>query len=143
MADISKRYVLDSSALLAFLWDEAGAEAVEDVLTEEGAELFMSAVNLGEVAYIVHRLCGEEAAAAVEAKVMETPGLRVVDATWERAKSAARIKAEERLSFADFFCAGLAQEKGATVVTCDRDFERLEREGKIAVLWLPLERRDA
>ena len=143
MADISKRYVLDSSALLAFLWDEAGAETVEDVLTEEGTELFMSSVNLGEVVYIVYRLCGEEAAAAVEAKVMETPGLRVIDATWERSKCAARIKAEGRLSFAECFCAGLAQEKGATLVTCDRGFEGLEREGKTTVLWLPLEEHDS
>ena len=73
---------------------------------------------------------------------MGTPWLRVVDATWERAKYAARIKAEGRLSFAECFCVGLAQEKGATLVTCDRGFEDLEREGKIAGLWLPLERRD-
>ena len=48
-----------------------------------------------------------------------------------------------RLSFAECFCAGLAQEKEATLVTCDRGFEGLEREGKTAVLWLPLERRDS
>lgn len=137
MGSIASRYVLDSSALIAFLWDEAGAQAVEDVLVEGDAEVFMSAVNLGEVVYIVHRLSGEQAAAAVETKVFETPKIKIIDATWPRVKQAAEIKVAGRLSLADCFCAGLAQEKQATVVTRDREFEILEQEGKIAVLWLP------
>ena len=32
---------------------------------------------------------------------------------------------------------GLAQEKEAVLVTCDREFERMEQQGKVAVLWLP------
>ncbi|MGI6663661.1 MAG: PIN domain-containing protein [Bacillota bacterium] len=98
MANIAGRYVLDSSALIAFLWDEAGAQTVEDILVEEDAEVFMSVVNLGEVIYIVHRLAGEQTAAAVETKVFETPKLRVIDATWPRVKHAAGIKADGRLS---------------------------------------------
>ncbi|HHY44590.1 MAG: type II toxin-antitoxin system VapC family toxin [Bacillota bacterium] len=137
MANIAGRYVLDSSALIAFLWDEAGAQTVEDILVEEDAEVFMSVVNLGEVIYIVHRLAGEQTAAAVETKVFETPKLRVIDATWPRVKHAAGIKVDGRLSFADCFCVGLAQEKEAVLVTCDREFERLEQQGKVAVLWLP------
>ena len=95
MANIVSRYVLDSSALIAFLWDEAGAQTVEDILVEEDAEVFMSVVNLGEVIYIVHRLAGEQTAAAVETKVFETPKLRVIDATWPRVKHAAGIKGTE------------------------------------------------
>lgn len=97
----------------------------------------MSAVNLGEVVYIVQRAFGEDAALAVETKAFETPKLRVVDAPWPRVRHAARLKVDGKLSFADCFCAGLAQEKEAMVVTCDREFERLEQEGKISVLWLP------
>lgn len=134
---------MDSSALIAFLWDEAGAQTVEDVLVEEDAEVFMSAINLGEVLYIVRRLAGEQAAAAVETKVFETPKLRVIDATWPRAKRAAEIKGDGTLSFAECLCAGLAQEKEAVLVTCNREFERLEQEGKVAVLWLPEGERDS
>ena len=136
MRSISSRYVLDSCALLAFLWDEPGAQTVEDILVDEDAEVFMSAVNLGEVVYVVRRLSGEQAAAAVEAKVFETPKMRVIDATWPRVKHAAEFKEAGRLSFADCFCAGLAEEKQAMVVTRDREFERLEQEGRIGVLWL-------
>jgi predicted nucleic acid-binding protein len=139
---IAGRYVLDSSALIAFLWGEAGAQTVEDVLVEDDADVFISAVNLGEVMYIVHRLAGEQAAAAVETKVSETPKLRVIDATWPRVKHASGIRVDGRLSFATCFCAGLAQEKEAVLVTCDREFERLEQEGKVAVLWLPEGTRD-
>ena len=63
--------------------------------------------------------------------------MQVIDATWPRVKNAAKIKVDGRLSLADCFCAGLAQEKEAVLVTCDREFERLEQEGKVAVLWLP------
>ena len=136
MKSISSRYVLDSCALLAFLWDEPGAQTVEDVLIDEDAEVFMSAVNLGEVVYVVRRLSGEQASAAVEMKVFEPPKMRVIDATWPRVKHAAMFKEAGRLSFADCFCAGLAEEKQATVVTRDREFERLEHEGKVSVLWL-------
>lgn len=52
---MSTRYVLDSSALLAFLRDEPGAQTVEDVLVQEAAEVFMSVINLGKVVYIVQR----------------------------------------------------------------------------------------
>ena len=54
MANIAGRYVLGSSALIAFLWDEPRAQMDEDILVEEDAEVFMSAVNLGET---WERLC--------------------------------------------------------------------------------------
>jgi predicted nucleic acid-binding protein len=142
MANIVSRYVLDSSALIAFLWDEAGAQTVEDILADEEAEVFMSAVNLGEVIYIVHRLAGEQTAAAVETKVLETPKLRIVEATWPRVKHAGNFKVDGRLSFADCLRAGLAQEKEAVLITCDREFGRLEQDGIIAALWLPGEGAD-
>lgn len=123
--------------MLALLRDEPGAQTVEDLLVDPETLVYMSAVNLGEVVYIVQRAFGEDAGLAVETKASETPKLRIVDATWPRVKQAARLKVDGRLSFADCFCAALAQEKEAIVVTCDREFENLEREGKIAVLWLP------
>ena len=55
--------VLDAYAVLAFLDDEPGAEAVAEVLSF--GEAWMTLVNLGEVAYIVERERGVEAAGIV------------------------------------------------------------------------------
>ncbi len=66
--------VLDAYAVLAFLDEEPGAEAVAEVL--RSGEPWMTLVNLGEVAYIVERECGAEAAEEVWANLRaeERPG---------------------------------------------------------------------
>ncbi|NBD36506.1 MAG: type II toxin-antitoxin system VapC family toxin, partial [Chloroflexi bacterium] len=56
-------YVLDSFAVLALLGDEPGSEDVTSVLqaAQAGtAQVLMSWVNAGEVAYIVQRRWGRE-----------------------------------------------------------------------------------
>lgn len=133
---MSRRYVLDSCALLTFLQDEPGAQMVEDLLLAEDTEVFVSSINLGEVLYIVHRSFGEQAAALVETKVLDTPKVKVVEASWARVRAAARIKAGGGISFADCFGAALAEEMNATLVTSDADFRRLEAGGRISIAWL-------
>ncbi len=133
------KYVLDSSALLAFLRGEAGAQTMGSILAEPGAQEFISAVSLGEALRIVRASYGEDVANAVEAKVLETKKLKIVDATWKRVKHSAGLRTADRdLSFTQCFCVGLAQEKQATLVTCDRGLAPLEQEGLVTVLWLPV-----
>lgn len=127
-------YVLDSYALLAVLEDEPGADTVADLIQREDAEVWMSALNLGEVRYIVERERGETAAEEVEAHVLSDRGLNIIEITWERIRAAARLKALGGLSFADCFAAALAKEAGGQVVTGDPEFRRVE--SKIPVLWI-------
>lgn len=134
---MSRRYVLDSYALLAFLQDEPGSQEVEDLITAEDTEIFVSVVSLGEVFYILWREAGEHAALDFETRVFETTKVKVMGASWERVKAAARLKARGGLSFADCFGASLTQELGAVLVTGDPEFARLEDEGSLRVLWLP------
>jgi predicted nucleic acid-binding protein len=56
-----KRYVLDSFAVLSYLYNENGAEKIKGVLVQalnDKAEIFISAVNWTEVAYISKRKSG-------------------------------------------------------------------------------------
>jgi len=133
---VPRRYILDSCALLAFLQDEPGAQMVEDLLVAEDTEVSMSAINLGEVLYIVHRSFGEQAATLVETKVLDTPKVKVMEASWVRVRAAAKVKAGGGISFADCFGAALAEEMDATLVTSDADFRRLEADGRISIVWL-------
>ncbi|NPV52586.1 MAG: type II toxin-antitoxin system VapC family toxin [Firmicutes bacterium] len=133
-----RRYILDSYALLAFLQDEPGAQNVEDIISADDTEIFVSVINLGEVFYILSRESGEQAALDFEAKLLDTPKIKVMECPWERAKAAARLKALGGLSFADCFGASLAQELEAVLVTGDPEFSHLENKGLLRVLWLPL-----
>jgi PIN domain nuclease of toxin-antitoxin system len=46
---MTRRYVLDSYALLALLQDEVGAQEVEDLIVSNDTEVAVSVINLGEV----------------------------------------------------------------------------------------------
>jgi ribonuclease VapC len=122
-----KTYVLDSSALMAFFEDRPGADQVEELLAkaaEAKRPLAMSVVNWGEVYYSVWRARGEKAAAAKLQEIAQLP-IEIVSVDMELGKLAASLKAEHNLPYADCFAAALAQARKATLVTSDKDFERV------------------
>ncbi|HWD18713.1 MAG TPA: PIN domain-containing protein, partial [Verrucomicrobiae bacterium] len=127
---------LDSYALLAFLRDEPGADAMQ-VLLEKASRrdvpLLMTEVNYAEVKYITLRRGGPEAWSEVEASLNTLP-IIFVPTSLSLAAAAADFKAHHRLSLADAFAAALAQEKKAELVTGDPEFKALEE--KIKINWL-------
>ena len=131
-----KTYVLDASALMTFFEDRPGADKVEDLLakaTEAKRPLAMSVVNWGEVYYSVWRARGEKAAEAKLHEIAQLP-VEIVGVDLELGKLSARLKAEHNLPYADCFAAALAQARKATLVTSDKDFERVGTALKI--LWV-------
>ena len=131
-----KTYVLDASALFAFLRDKPGASKIDELLREAmrgRAHLMMSAVNYGEVYGSILRQYGiEQALMAVQA-VSPLP-IEMMDATPARACKAAEIKARHKLYYADSFAAALAIEHKAALVTSDSDFRKLGH--GFPVVWL-------
>lgn len=130
------RYVLDSFALLAYLEEEPGAAAVQEILAscEQGeAEAWLSVINLGEVVYITEREQGIQAAQKAIASVYELP-VRLVEADRSRTFAAAHVKAHHAVSCADAFAVALAQEVGGQVVTGDPELETVE--ALVPVAWI-------
>ncbi|MGB9885710.1 MAG: type II toxin-antitoxin system VapC family toxin [Moorellales bacterium] len=127
-------YVLDAYSLLAFLEAEPGGEKVRDLLDRPGNRFYISAVNLGEAYYILWRERGKESADLVLTEFRQAAQLTVAEATWERAKSAAEFKARGGISYAECFAAALAVEKGAPLVTGDREFRRVA--DRVQILWI-------
>lgn len=131
--------VLDTFAVLAFLGDEAGSEAVADVL--ERGDAWMTLVNLGEVAYILERRRGKVIADEIFADLLadERPGgglpIRWLPVNEGLVRGAATLKALGGLSYADCFAAAAAAILGCPVMTGDPEFAAAERAG-IAVAWL-------
>lgn len=131
-----KTYVLDASALIAFLQKAPGAYRVNELLKEarqERAKVLMSAVNYGEVYGRILRERGPDQALLAVQVVSPLP-IEVMDATPQRACKAADVKVKHKLYYADGFAAALAIEHKATLVTSDSDFRKLGH--SFPVVWL-------
>jgi ribonuclease VapC len=129
-------YVLDSFALLAFLRGEPSARRVRQVLSlgKRGkARIWMSAINLGEVAYITERERGLEGAHKTLALV-EQLSVTVVDPDRRMTLAAAHIKARYGIAYADTFAIALARSKNAAVLTGDPEFKKVA--GHVRSNWL-------
>lgn len=136
MTASASRYVLDSFALLAHLGDKAGAARVRAVLRAarlDRAEVFLSAINLGELVYITERERGLVQAQIALNAVEQLP-VQILEATRERVLAAAHLKATHAISYADAFVVAAAQEMGATILTGDPEFRTVE--ALVSVEWL-------
>jgi len=130
------RYVLDSYALLAYFQREAGGAVVKAMLERAAqgeAQLHVSLINLGELAYLTERRRGLSALRQTLA-VLERLTIRWVSVDWERVLAAARVKARYPISYADAFAVALAQEIDAPLVTGDPEFHKVEE--SVQVRWL-------
>ena len=128
--------VLDTYSLLAYFEGEAGKETMIEVFRsarDSGRDLFLSAVNWGEIFYITLREEGRKRTDEV-AHLISTLPIQIVPADLELAKQAAEFKATKKMSYADCFAAALAKLKRAELVTGDREFNQVEED--VRILWL-------
>jgi predicted nucleic acid-binding protein len=135
---LSRRYVLDANALVGLFEDREGVAGKVEKLLQEAARqdsaILMSAVNWGEVFYIVWKRHGEARAKEAEMNLQQMP-IAVLEADQFRASAAATIKQKHDLSYADAFAAELAMELGAWLVTADPEFAKLGK--MLSVYKLP------
>jgi uncharacterized protein len=120
-------YVLDTSALLAYIEDEDGANIIENIFMEtlmEQHSLYISVVSCIEVYYISFREQGQVIAAE---RLQLLHDLPLIQSPLEPSSitTIGELKATHSLSFADCCIAGLAQAKGAILIHKDPEFEQL------------------
>jgi predicted nucleic acid-binding protein len=131
-----KTYVLDANAILDYVQDGPGAATIERLLREalhnHGA-LITSVINMGEVFYLLWKSNGEQKARDTINDLTLLP-LQIVPVDLSQALAAAELKAVHKIPYADSFAASIAMRNHATLVTSDRDFEKLGR--RIPILWL-------
>ncbi len=122
--------VLDASALLAFLHDEPGGEAVSPAL--EGGRV--SAVNWSEV--LQKSLQRKVDIEGMQQEFIEV-GVTFEPFTPQQAETAARLWSRTRnhgLSLADRACLALAMDKALPVLTADGAWAALDLDLEIQVL---------
>jgi ribonuclease VapC len=121
---VDKEYVLDASALLAWLNEESGGEEVEPLLEKSA----ISTVNLSET---LQKSLARGADVTGLREDLAALGLWVVDFTPEDSEMAAGLWRHTRhlgLSLGDRCCLAMAKRLGIPAVTADRDWAKLEQE---------------
>ncbi len=113
--------VLDSSAVLAFIKSEPGADIVE----RDIASGLISSVNLAEV---LSKIVDRDVSVAVAKREIDQFGMTVVPCTIGHAVIAARLQPVARefgLSLGDRLCLALAEELQLPVLTADQAWQKL------------------
>jgi PIN domain nuclease of toxin-antitoxin system len=130
-------YVLDASAVLRYINNEAGGVRVGEILVDgvlQRAQLCVSAVQWGEIAGKLRKSLG----AGNEGKIMHElllSGLDIISVDADCSVRAARLKVDRKISYADAFAVDLAMRSPEYVlVTADYDFKAVEDLAKIEFL---------
>lgn len=128
--------VIDTSAVLALLFDEPGAGKVEALLqhaVEADKPLLITAVNWAEVLSYMHRKRGAEGTTAAKS-FQHTMPLEIVPVDGSVAEAAAELQAEHKFGLARAFAVALSKSKKAELVTSDPSLKPVEK--IIRISWL-------
>jgi len=132
-------FVLDSYAVIGYLENESFSGQIQELLTnakKADSQLYLHAIHLGEVYYITLREQGQTLADLAYSRIKALP-LKLIDHIHEELLlTAATLKANHPISYADCFAAALAIINRCPLVTGDPEFKSLEEEAVITVEWL-------
>jgi len=131
---------MDACALIAFLRDESGAEAVTAVLkcAKQGkAEICMNSINLLEVYYDIYRNLGKAKADEELLMIKELPIVIQSELTDSVFNEAGRFKASYRVSLADSIALAETTVSGGELLTADHhEFDVIEKQEEIKFHWI-------
>ncbi|MGA9812620.1 MAG: PIN domain-containing protein [Terriglobales bacterium] len=130
-------YVLDASALLRYLDDEAGSGRVAEIIESHLAgscSAIISAVHWGEIAGVTCKFHGKSTMEQVLAR-LEAFAFEIVPVSPERALRASLIKLNRKISYVDAFGVELAAESSDRIlVTADFDLKPAIKDVKVEFL---------
>ena len=128
--------VLDSFALIGYLENETFSDKVEKLLKQarQGKiRIYLHAIHLGEVYYITLRERGQDLADLAYARIKAFP-LRYIDIIDEKLlRTAAKLKANYPISYADSFAASLAIIHNSSLLTGDPQFKKLGKKENLSI----------
>lgn len=118
------KYVLDTSAMFAYIEDESGADIVEELFVKamnKKVEIFVSVTSVIELYYIT--IMEQKTEIARERlELLKALPLEIIDVTLADIETIGYFKAKYKISFADSCIAGLAKSKNAELVHKDPEY---------------------
>ncbi len=109
------KWLLDASAVLAWLQEERGAEVVDEVIDS-------SAILSLNAAEVLHKLMGKGATPEQAREILDRLAVPVIDFGNEHLRATARFSKVAGLSLGDRCCLGVAETMSLTAVTADRQW---------------------
>ncbi len=119
----SDNFLLDTSALLAYIEEEPGADRVEEILNQE--RVLLPWAVLMEVFYMTVRESGFHEAETRYAMIRQSSAKILWEMNEALLMRAAKLKGQNRLSFADAVIAAYAIQNNAILVHKDPEYEAL------------------
>jgi PIN domain nuclease of toxin-antitoxin system len=112
-------YVLDASAIIAWLRNEPGADVVDNAIKDLNSQCIAHAINLCEVYYDAHRKTGEEHAESVISDLVAVGVIERNDFDQTFWKDVGKLKAGGGISIPDCFAITLTNRLGGALLTSD------------------------
>jgi predicted nucleic acid-binding protein len=125
-------FLLDTSALMALIEDEEGAERVESILRTE--VVLIPWIDLLEIHYISTRRHGAAEADRRYGLISQLAASMLWDNDERLVLTASRLKAAHRLSLADALIAAHCVRHDAVLVHRDPEYQVLEKELRMEML---------
>lgn len=116
--------VVDTSALLAVVFQESLGPWAADQLQANRACLLMSSVNYAEVLILLQ--AKQPSLAALIREAIERTSIRVIPSTAHHAEIVAAARLRYPLNLGDCFAYALAKEEDCPLLTIDRDFRNTD-----------------
>ena len=134
------KYILDSCALLAHVYDETGADIVETLIDKASTGMitvYINKLNLYEAYYDVLRSVGLKEAEQLYKEIQISP-IKIIDGISDHVfRKAALLKTRYRISLADSIALGESFAAGTRIVTSDHhEFDIIEENEDIDFLWI-------
>lgn len=124
-----KRYILDTSAVIAQLANEPGANKMARIKSQS----YLPFIALSELYYVIWNKNGRAEADRYYG-IVKGWGMPILQPNERIILNAGRFKALYRIGIADSYIAAFALDNNAYLVTKDRDYRKLEKE--ILIYWL-------
>jgi predicted nucleic acid-binding protein len=138
--NIKKNYLLDTSAFFTFFEDEKGADTVQEILERakrNETEVFVCFASFAEIFYITFQEEGEKSAYS-RINIVNNLPIKRIESNRRIDLIAGKLKAGNKISFADSLIAASAILCDAVLVHKDLEFEQLA--DQITLLPLPYKR---
>ena len=130
-------YVLDASAMIAWLRNEPGADVVDNAIKDFTSQCLAHSINLCEVYYDAHRNRSEAHADSVINDLAAVGLIERNDFDQAFWKDAGKLKAGGGISLADCLAITLTNRAGGTLLTSDHhEMDRVAAAGVCSITFI-------